>query len=620
MANPPYSAELINNAWKNSYRAARGIAYRTHNTSGFIERFILGQTDNPNYRLTQAANDLRREGMIKKGKQVNLMVRVAPNFAAGSFDPHDACDSTAATAQWVTKGFYIDKVVTHEIKLDMEQYKCINEDAAQIVSEELAFAYSRLTEKFSIAVEKQLYNEKLGKLPSYVGGVGQIPRDFGIAPVYMANGRELNEAAIGIFDADMRAAGVSSGNWWATTATRGMKYAKQIGATFINERGTDWQMFNSIVEAQYVNSAILASELKPANVAGAPANGSPMLVIENGAFFIVSAPYYQVADFAAAPQMSMEPGVRRYSIAHPTLPGVFIDIVESVETQCAEFHNLPAVRIQMSINYTLLSRTDCDYENAPFSKGKTGAYLYYLTCEDTGACDTPDYEYAAPVVVYPFEKPCNVDVTCAADLACRVSVSAPAFLQQGNNTFALFTALVTPSAGASNPASYAWLLNGAPYATTDSPNLLVNITDLSDGDVISLVYEDSLDCAQTVAFTPIDFEAQGICGTLIVSYLSNEVQPDDVINLGNLPQTGAGVTTPIVLNLGAAGFAIVPTASVIGSATGVVVSPATIVVGAATGTATVSLKTEDLGPGVVDLSIVTCAGNFKIGLSFTVIP
>jgi hypothetical protein len=619
MANPPYSAELINNAWKNSYRAARGIAYRTHNTSGFIERFILGQTDNPNYRLTEAANDLRREGMIKKGRQVNLMVRKAPDFSAGSFDPHNACGTTAATPQWVTKGFYIDKMVTHEVVLDSELYKCINDSAANLVAEELAFGYSHLTQKFSIAVEQQLYAEKVGKLPSYVGGIGQVPRNFGVAPVYMANGRELNEAAIGIFDADMRAAGVSTGNWWATTATRGMKYAKQIGATFINERGTDWEMFKSIVDAQYVESAILASQLKAANVAGAPAGGSPMLVIENGAFFIVSAPYYQTTDFAAAPQMSMEPGVRRYSIPHPTLPGVFIDIVESVETQCNEFHNLPAVRIKMSINYTLLSRTDCDYENAPFSKGKTGAYLYYLTCEDTGACDTPDYEYAAPVVVYPFEKPCTVDVTCEADLACKVSPLSVSYLNNEGNTFALFVALVTPSAGASNPASYEWLLNGSPYSSTSQPSLLVNITDLANGDVISLVYEDSLGCTQTVAFAPIDLEEQGVCGTFVVAYDGAELEADVVIALGNIPQTGAGVSTPVVLNLGAIGFPLAISAGATGTINSSVLSNAVVALGLNTATFTVNLKTEGLGAGAATATLVTCSGVFKVNFTFTAV-
>lgn len=619
MANPPYSAELINNAWKNSYRSARGIAYRTHNTNGFIERFILGQTDNPNYRLTEAANELRREGMIKKGKQVNLMVRVAPEFSAGSFDPHNACNSTAATAQWVTKGFYIDKVVTHEILLNMEQYKCVNQSAADIVSDELGFAYSRLTEKFSIAVEKQLYKEKLGKLPSYVGGIGQTPRDFGVAPVYMANGRELNEAAIGIFDADMRAAGVSTGNWWATTATRGMKYAKQIGATFINERGTDFQRMGAIVDAQYVESAILASELKPANVPGAPAGGSPMLVIENGAFFIVSAPYYQATDFAVAPQMSMEPGVRRFSIPHPTLPGVFIDIVESVESQCSEIHNLPAVRIQMTINYTLLSRTDCDYENAPFSKGKTGAYLYYLTCEDTGACDIPDYEYAAPVVVFPFEKPCDVDVTCAADLACKVTAYSVAYQNTGGATFALFVATVTPSAGASNPTSYQWLLNGAPYASTGNPSLLIDITELADGDVVSLVYEDTLECAQTVDFAPIDLAEQGVCGTLIVAYDGGELASDDLIALGNLAQTGAGISTPLVLNLGAAGFETSVSANTTGTVNSAVLSTASLAVGTNTGTYTINLKTEGLGAGAGTAIITTCAGEFKVNFTFNVV-
>jgi hypothetical protein len=619
MANPPYSAELINNAWKNSYRAARGIAYRTHNTSGFIERFILGQTDNPNYRLTEAANELRREGMIKKGRQVNLMVRVAPEFSAGSFDPHNACGTTAATPQWVTKGFYIDKIVPHEIVIDMETYKCVNDTAANLVAEELAFGYSRLTEKFSIAVEQQLYAEKVGKLPSYVGGIGQVPRNFGVAPVYMANGRDLNEAAIGIFDADMRAAGVSAGNWWATTATRGMKYAKQIGATFINERGTDFQRMGAIVDAQYVESAILASQLKAANVAGAPANGSPMLVIENGAFFVVSAPYYQTTDFAAAPQMSMEPGVRRYSIAHPTLPGIFIDIVETVETQCNEFHNLPAVRIQMSINYTLLSRTDCDYENAPFSKGKTGAYLYYLTCEDTGACDTPDYEYAAPVVVYPFEKPCTVDVTCAADLACKVSVNAPSFLNQDGNTFALFMAFVTPSAGAANPPTYEWLLNGAPYSSTDQPNLLANVSDFAQGDIVSIVYEDTLGCTQTVAFAPLDLTGQGICGTLVVAYNGSELVSGDVIALGNLPQTGAGISTPAVLNLGAINLPIDINAGAVGNVISVVLSNAVVALGLNTTTLTVNLATSTLGAGVVEVLLSTCAGNFKVNFTFTVV-
>lgn len=618
MSTNPAGAVLINNAYKIMPRYAQGMSYSRRRSSGVLERILMMQAAgaaSDKFRLLEVRNALNEAGLRKKGKEVVMQYRVRNAYGAGAFDPHQAC-ADAPGVSWKAKSFYLDKIVTHSVELDLNVWKCTNVPDTNFAAELLADAIEELTANFSNDVEQEIYKNHIGKLPSKIGGIGQTPRDFSQLAVFRANGVELNEAAEGEFATDLLMANI--GRHVVLTAALGIRYARQKQATLVNDRGTDFtaESMQALTSAEYMHTPILAGVVNPAAYG---TSGSPALVVENGSIYIASAPFYTRADQQAVPQIEDEPGKKRYSIAHPYLPGIFIDVVETVETQCDEFHQFPRVKLQMGINYTVISRMSCEVDNGDFNKGVNGVMLYFFNCADTGACDYDDYKYTPPVLSKPLDNKCETDVTCAADLACKVQPYAVGFQQVGDTTFAVFAASVKPSGGANNPASYQWLLNGAPFQSTGVPTLLVDITDLSNSDVISLVYEDSADCAQTVEFAPIDLENQGVCGTLIVAYDGAELQANDVLALGNLPQTGAGIGTPLVFNLGAANFALAINAGVVGSANSAALSTSTLAIGANTGTYTVQLKTEALGAGNAEITFVTCAGDFKVNVTFTVV-
>lgn len=618
MSTNPAGAVLINNAYKIMPRYAQGMSYSRRRSSGVLERILMMQAAgaaNDKFRLLEVRNALNEAGLRKKGKEVVMQYRVRNAYGAGAFDPHQAC-ADAPGVSWKAKSFYLDKIVTHSIELDLNAWKCTNVPDTNFSAELLADAIEELTANFSNDVEQEIYKNHIGKLPSKIGGVGQTPRDFSQLAVFRANGVELNEAAEGEFTTDLLMANI--GRHVVLTTAFGIKYARQKQATLVNDRGTDFtaESMQALTSAEYMHTPILAGVVNPAAYG---TSGFPALVVENGAIYIASAPFYTRADQQAVPQIEDEPGKKRYSIPHPYLPGIFIDIVETVETQCYEFHQFPRVKLQMGINYTVISRMSCEVDNGDFNKGVNGVMLYFFNCADTGACDYDDYKYTPPVLSKLLENKCEIDVTCAEDLTCQVTPYAVGFQDLGGTTFAVFAASVKPSGGANNPATYEWLLNGAPFQSTSVPTLLVDIVALSDGDVISLAYEDSAECAQTVNFDPVNLQAQGVCGTLIVAYDGAELQSDDVIALGNLPQTGAGVGTPLVLNLGAANFALPITANAGGSVLSGALSVATLGVGANTGTYTAQLKTEALGAGNGLITFTTCSGEFKVNVTFTVV-
>lgn len=619
MSTNPAGDTLINHAWKIMPLYAQNVQYSRRRSSGVIERILaLQAAAGPNgdkFRLLQVRDALNAQGLAKKGKEVVIQYRERSQYGAGSFDPNEACVNAPSTS-WKAKSFYLDKTATNAVELDLNLWQCTNVDEQRLGADMLAEAVEELTSIFSNDVEQLIYKEHIGSLPSKIGGIGQIPRPYSQIAVFGANGKELNESAQGEIMTDMLMANI--GRHVILTAGLGMRYANQKRATLVNDRGTDFtaESMQYLTQAEFMHTPVLAGVVDPASYG---TTGSPALVLENGAIYIASAPYFKQADNAAIPQLAMEPGVKRYSIAHPYLPGIFIDVVETVKTDCETFHSHPKVKIQMAINYTVISRMSCEVDNGNFSKGVNGVFLYFFTCADTGACDYADYKYTPPFLSKPLDNTCNLDITCAAELACKVTAMGVGFQEVNGSVFAVFAADVKPSGGASNPASYAWLLNGAPYITTTSPTLLIDITDLADGDVVSLVYEDTLECAQTVDFSPLDLEAQGLCGVLVAVFDGSEIQNGDTLNLGSYVKNAVA---SIDIKLSAVSFEVpVTITGVTGAVDGAALALPVTPVGIESNEILVTLDTAVEGAQTGAFTITpSCGDPITINVEFTVTP
>jgi hypothetical protein len=544
MSTTPPSADLINNAWKMSTVFAQNTDFSSRQASMLLQKLVISQMSNRHY-LRVASERVRQNGLQKAGLAVKLQYRKRKAYGSGLNLDGSICETTPGT-EYVTKSYYLDRKVEHTITVSQERYRCIELADREQFMMDLAEAYSDLTDRFANSVESQLYSKNadgsykyIGKLPSYQG-IAQTPRDYGTLAVLEADGKEINLAGWTSFENDMRAVGVRE--WIALGGSRLEYFSKLAGVSSPNQRGFNLALLDIMPETKTMHSELVYPSFRN------DALGRPMVVIEDGSIYIASAPYYD----GSFPETQLEAGTRRYSIPHPTLPNIFINIEEKVVDSCDSL-TIPEVIFNMSIVYTIIARGECDYDAGFHTLGDKGLYLYYLQCSDDSGCDLPEYFTQIPDDSQPFNKNCNVDLVCAAEQPCSMSLSPMGIQEIGGLFYAVFNATFKPSGGSVQDGDIQWQINGVTVVgqTTNILNVLVD--DLVDGDVITAAAADTAECEALAPYVVTDLP--DLCGTLraVLSGTFAPVLNGGTIALGDIVQDA--VTTNRV-NISALGFDI----------------------------------------------------------------
>jgi hypothetical protein len=544
MSTTPPSADLINNAWKMSTVFAQNTDFSSRQASMLLQKLVISQLNNRHY-LRVAAERVRQNGLQKAGLAVKLQYRKRKAYGAGVNLDGSICNTTPS-AEYVTKSYYLDKKVEHTITVSQERYRCIEQADREQFMMDLAEAYSDLTDRFANSVESQLYSKNadgsykyIGKLPSYEG-IAQTPRDYGFLPVLEADGKEVNLAGWVSFENDMRAVGVRE--WIALGGTRLEYFSKLAGISSPNQRGFNLAALDIMPETKTMHSELVYPAFRN------DAFGKPMVVIEDGAIYIASAPYYD----GTFPETQLEAGTRRYSIPHPTLPNIFINIEEKVVDSCDSL-TIPEVIFNMSIVYTIIARGECDYDNGFHTLGDKGLYLYYLQCSDDSGCDLPEYFTQIPDYSQPFNKNCDVDLVCAAEQPCSMSLSPMGIQEIGGLFYAVFNATFKPSGGATQQGGIQWQINGVTVVGQTTNILTVLVDDLTNGAVITAAAGDDADCEDLAPYVVADLP--DLCGTLRAT-LSPTFAP--VLNGGTIDAGAFAISDveTIRVNISAIGFDI----------------------------------------------------------------
>jgi hypothetical protein len=503
MSTTPPSAELENNAWKMSTLFAQNNDFSSRQASMLLQKLVISQMSNRHY-LRVAAERVRQNGLQKAGLAVKLQYRKRKAYGAGANLEGSICNTTPGT-EYVTKSYYLDKKVEHTITVSQERYRCIEAADREQFLFDLAQGYSDLTDRFANGVESQLYSKNadgsykyIGKLPSYEG-IAQTPRDYGTLAVLEADGKEINLAGWTSFMNDMRAVDVRE--WIALGGSRLEYFSKLAGVSSPNQRGFNLALLDIMPETKTMHSEMVYPAFRN------DALGKPMVVIEDGAIYIASAPYYE----GTFPETQLEAGTRRYSIPHPTLPDIFINIEEKVDDTCDSL-TIPDIIFNMSIVYTIIARGECDYDAGFHTLGDKGLYLYYLQCSDESGCDLPEYFTQIPDYTQPFNKNCDVDLVCAAEEPCSMSLSPLGVQNIAGVYYAVFNATFKPSAGSTQDGGFVWQINGVTVVGQTTNILTVLVDDLTNGDVISVGAADVAGCEDLAVTVVADLPA--LCGTL----------------------------------------------------------------------------------------------------------
>jgi len=307
-----------------------------------------------------------------------------------------------------------------------------------------------------------------------------------------------------------------------------------------------------------------------------------------------------------------------WSQQHPNLPGVWINITETIGTVC-EANTAPTIQWVGTIVFNLIGKMTCDYEGNFFSEGNRGVYLYDITCADGGMCDLPNRSTAFPNFILPYGKDCAPEAVC--DTTCRLDTQKVGYKTIAGVDYAIFTVVFTPAAGGSQPTSYVWEINGSVVVGEDENSLIVALADLNDGDVVTAEAVGSANCEADVAFAPFVLP-DAFRGTLrVVNSGSGEaITNGATLNLGSITQ---GKTLQFTLALSALIKDVSVTAlsaSASSALTHLFVLPLALTVGAADEYITDILDTTALGVISGSITITSDATDdiFVINYTYTV--
>lgn len=615
MSTTPPSADLINNGWKMSTVFAQQQNFSNWQASMLLQKLVIAQATDRHY-LRGAWEKVRENGLGKHGLAVKLQYKKRNGYGSGVNLAGNICSTNAPLTGYTSKSYYLDKRIEHTVRISAERYRCIEQSDREQFAFDLAEGYSHLTALFANGVESQLYSKNadgsykyIGKLPSYEG-LAQTPRDYGVLPVLEADGKEVNLAGWAAFLNDMRAVGVS--DWIALGGARMEYFSKLAGISSPNQRGYDLSRLDIMPETKTMYSELVYPAFRN------DALGRPMVVIEDGAIYIASAPYYDMM----LPELALEAGTRRYSIPHPTLPNIFINIEEKVDENCNSLE-MPDMLINMSIVYTIIARGECDYDSGFHTLGDKGLYLYYLQCSDDSGCDLPEYFTQIPDFTQPFNKNCEVDMVCEAEQACNISMSPMGIREIAGVFYAMFNATFTPSGGDTQDGGFVWSINGVTVAGETTNILLVPVDDLTNGDVVLAAAADG--AANCEAEVPIVVEnLPELCGTISAT-LSPTFAP--VLNGGTI-NAGSFVKNAVIdairVNIAALGFDI-DVASAVRSGTDATLTvspalPSTLTVGGSDISLDLALDTSAGGTFASTVTITSdaCDTTFEYTINWTV--
>jgi len=600
------SNDVINNAWHNSYvvTQSRAGAVQPQVKSMVLEKILVSSRGKFG-TLGEVKTRINSQNPQKNNYTVTLVKFKRKRYGEG-VQFTDACEPTTSATN-LSRAYTLRRFVDAKITLNENDFACMIQDNASIADFQIQSFFAELHSKLSVAVENQVYsNEYIGKLPALTAGGAM--RNFASLPVLKADGNTLNPRAELDLMQDIQYAGI--GQYFMVGGTRLGAYqiAQKIASPALS--GYDPSKLDMLPSARALMSPMVGAS---AYIQGLGLT-NPALLIEDGALLFVSAPIHPLGTIQTIGNQ------RVWSVEHPTLPGAFVNIVET-PSQICDVNGRPVMTWAGSIVFDVIGEMTCDAEGNIWSDGEAfkGVYLYDLTCSDDLMCAAPNR--TAPIADFSksYDKDCNIDTVCAADSTCRLNVSQGYFEDPDTGKLLmLLNANFTASAGASVPTVFEWAINDVVLPQTTAI-VTIDTALLTNGDVITVSAKDSLDCE--AVFTLIVDNLQQVCETLLASIDGDFYLDGDAVALGNFVQDSTQV---VRVNYSSAGGNITVSAAV---ATGDVVttsvSPALpSVVSSTSGDISfdITLDTTALGAQSVTATATHdgCDGEFVLTLNFTI--
>lgn len=601
------SNDVINNAWHNSYVVAesRTGAIQPQVKSMVLEKILVSGRNN--FRTLGAVKARINSQNPQKNNYTVTVVKFKQKRYGDGGQFTDACEPTTSPTN-LTRAYTLRRFVDAKITLNENDFACMIQDNASIADFQIQSFFAELHSKLAVAVENQIYSgEYIGKLPALTAGGAM--RNFASLPVLKADGNTLNPRAELDLMQDVQYAGI--GQYFMVGGTRLGAYqiAQKIASPAL--AGYDPSKLDMLPSARALMSPMLGAS---AYIQGLGLT-NPALLIEDGALLFVSAPIHPLGTIQTIGNQ------RVWSVEHPTLPGAFVNIVET-PSQICDVNGRPVMTWAGSIVFDIIGEMTCDAEGKIWSDGEAfkGVYLYDLACSDDVMCDAPNR--TAPMADYskPYGKNCNIDTVCAADATCRLNVSQGYFEDPDTGKLLmLLNANFTASAGASVPTVFEWAINDVVLPQTTAI-ATIDTALLTNGDVITVSAKDSLDCE--AIFTVIVANLQQLCEPLLAFVDSVPYLDGDVIDLGNLVQD---VARTVVVRYTTAGRDITVTSAVaMGAVLTTSVSPAlpaTVSVGTSEVTFSIPLDVSTIAPQSVTVTADHdgCDGELELTLNFTVV-
>lgn len=602
------SNDVINNAWHNSYvvTQSRAGAVQPQVKSMVLEKILVSSRGKFG-TLGEVKTRINSQNPQKNNYTVTLVKFKRKKYGSdGQFT--NACEPTTSATN-LSRAYTLRRFVDAKITLNENNFACMIQDNASIADFQIQSFFAELHSKLSVAVENQVYsNEYIGKLPALTAGGAM--RNFASLPVLKADGNTLNPRAELDLMQDVQYAGI--GQYFMVGGTRLGAYqiAQKIASPALS--GYDPSKLDMLPSARALMSPMVGAS---AYIQGLGLT-NPALLIEDGALLFVSAPIHPLGTIQTIGNQ------RVWSVEHPTLPGVFVNIVET-PSQICDVNGRPVMTWAGSIVFDVIGEMTCDADGNIWSDGEAfkGVYLYDLACSDDVMCDAPNRTALMADFSKPYDKDCNIDTVCAADSTCRLSVSQGYYEDPDTGRLLLvLNANFTPSAGASVPPAFEWEINSTSLGQSTAI-VTIDTTLLNNGDVITVSAIDSLNCEAT--FTIVLANLQQGCDTLLGAVDSVHVLSGDTIDLGSIAK---GLARTVVVRFSTGNLDIVvlsatATGATIGSSASTTL-PSTVSVGTAGVVFSINLDVSTSGPQSVAVLATHegCDGEFELTLNFTVLP
>jgi hypothetical protein len=518
MATTP-SIDVQQNWWHVSMVEAQEAPRKLRTNSMFLAKLL--QQQQGRFQLEEVKRDLQRKGLSKNNLAVQITQAVTPAFGtnAGSTSACTLADEDG----YISRIYMLDKMVTQKMTIDREAFKCQKQTDEALIRRKFSDFWYGLHEQIAQAAEALLYS-KNGTSFAYIGALPSLtnpgaPRPFDVLPLLKADGLTVNPTGLLTFQQDMMAVGAGE-DYFALGAIRAMAYAKAQQMTVPNLSGYNVGAINDdLPAAKMLNSYAIGNAFLADGIT------NPLLVIEDGALQFASAPYFNTMEVVEGK------GQKFWSMEHPNLPGVWVNITETINEVC-ELNTYPTTTWTGTIIFNLIGKMTCDYDGGFFSEGNSGVYLYDIVCSDAGMCNLDNRTTNFPSYIQTFGKECEAEPVC--DTACRLDMLPIGYKTIAGENYAVFTVVFTPAAGGSQPTSYVWEINGSVVVGETENSLIIALADLNDGDVVTVEAIGSANCTAVTAFEPFVLP-EGLCGTIsaVLSPTLDPVLNGSTINAGS---------------------------------------------------------------------------------------